>query len=218
MYLPAHFEEKRPEVLHELLRSKPLGLLVTRDAADELTANNLPFVLDPDPAGGPGILRAHVARANPLWREARGDLDSLVVFQGPQAYISPSMYPSKAATGKVVPTWDYITVQARGKLRAMDDAHWLRAFVTRLTERHEATRPVPWEVGDAPADYIETMLRAIVGIEVTLGSLIGKWKVTQNRTVVDRRGVVDGLRSQGGAEAEAMAAAVADASASATPP
>ena len=210
MYLPTHFEETRAEPLHALLRREPLGLLVTQDAAGALAANNLPFVLDADPAGGPGILRAHVARANPLWREARGDVDSLVVFQGPQAYISPSMYPTKAATGKVVPTWNYIMVQARGRLRAVDDAGWLRAFVTRLTERHEAARPVPWAVGDAPADYIEAMLRAIVGIEIELTSLVGKWKVTQNRGVADRDGVVYGLRAQGGAQAVAMADAVAN--------
>ena len=205
MYLPQHFEETRPDVLHDLLRTHPLGLLITQDAAGELAANNLPFMLDPDPAGGPGILRAHVARANPLWHEARTDVDALVVFQGPQAYISPSMYPSKAATGKVVPTWNYIMVQGRGRLRAVDDAHWLRAFVTRLTERHEAARPVPWAVADAPADYIETMLRAIVGIEIELTSLVGKWKVTQNRGVADRDGVVYGLRSQGDDEAQALA-------------
>jgi len=211
MYLPPHFEEKRPDALHALLRAHPLGLLVTQSAAGELAANNVPFMLDPDPAGGPGILRAHVARANPLWREARADVDSLVVFQGPQAYISPSMVPSKAATGKVVPTWNYIMVQARGRLRAVDDADWLRAFVARLTERHEAARPVPWAVSDAPADFIGATLRAIVGIELTLTSLSGKWKVSQNRTPFDRDGVVHGLRSQGGDEAEAMAAAVAGA-------
>ena len=209
MYLPPLFEEKRPDVLHELLRTHPLGLLVTQNASSELAANSLPFILDPDPAGGPGILRAHVARANPLWREARADVDSLVVFQGPQAYISPSMYPSKAASGKVVPTWNYIMLQGRGRLRAIDDADWLRAFVTRLTERHEAARPVPWAVSDAPADFIDANLRAIVGIEITLASLSGKWKVSQNRTPVDRDGVVYGLRSQGGDAAAAMAAAVA---------
>lgn len=211
MYLPAHFEEKRPELLHEFLRTRPLGLLVTQDSAGEMTANTMPFLLEADPAGGPGILRAHVARANPLWREARTEIDSLIVFHGPQAYISPSMYPSKAATGKVVPTWNYITVQGRGKLRAIDDAGWLRAFLTRLTEHHEAARPVPWALSDAPEDFIDGRLRAVVGIEITLNSLRGKWKVSQNRARFDRDGVVYGLRNQGGAEAEAMAAAVADA-------
>jgi transcriptional regulator len=119
------------------------------------------------------------------------------------------MYPSKAASGKVVPTWNYIMLQGRGRLRAIDDAEWLRAFVTRLTERHEAARPVPWAVSDAPADFIDANLRAIVGIEITLTSLSGKWKVSQNRTPVDRDGVVHGLRSQGGDAADAMAAAVA---------
>ncbi len=205
MYLPAHFEESRPAVLHALLRAHPLGLLVTQGAGGELAANSVPFVLDADPAGGPGILRAHVARANPLWREARGDVDSLVVFQGPQAYISPSMYPSKAATHKVVPTWNYVMVPARGRLRAVDDAPWLRAFVTRLTERHEAGRALPWAVTDAPADYVDTMLRAIVGIEIELGALTGKWKVSQNRSAADRGGVESGLQAQGHPDATLLA-------------
>jgi transcriptional regulator len=208
MYLPAHFEESRPEVLHALIRAHPLGLLVTQDAAGALSADSVPFVLDvnpADPAGGPGILRAHVARANPLWRAARGDVDALVVFQGPQAYVSPSLYPGKAAHGKVVPTWNYVSVQARGRLRAVEDAAWLHAFVSRLTERHEAARAAPWAVTDAPADYIETMLGAIVGIEIVLSALTGKWKVSQNRSAADRDGVARGLRADGHAEAELLA-------------
>jgi transcriptional regulator len=196
MYLPSHFEEKRPEVLHELLRTHPLGLLVTRDGTGELQANTVPFLLDTDPAGRPGILRAHVARANPLWREARSDTESLVVFQGPQAYVSPSFYPSKAEHGKVVPTWNYVMVQARGTLRAIDDAAWVHAFVARLTDRHESRRTAPWTVSDAPDDYIATMLDAIVGIEIELTSLTGKWKVSQNRSAADRAGVVHGLRDE----------------------
>lgn len=210
MYLPAHFEEARPELLHELISAHPLGLLITQDPGGEMVANTIPFLLEADPEGGPGILRAHVARTNPLWKESRTDVDSLIVFQGPQTYISPSMYPSKAATGKVVPTWNYIMVQGRGRLHAVDDADWLRAFVTRLSERHEAARPVPWAVSDAPENFIDATLRAIVGIEIKLSSLRGKWKVSQNRTRADRDGVVYGLRSQGGTEAEAMAKAVAD--------
>ena len=209
MYQPAHFVETRPEVLHGLLRAHPLGLLITQDAHGTMSADSVPFVLDADPAGGPGILRAHVARANPLWRSARGDRESVVVFQGPQAYISPSMYPSKREHGKVVPTWNYAMVQARGVFRAVDDADWLRAFVTRLTERHEAPRAEPWAVADAPDDFIATMLRAIVGIEIVLTALTGKWKVSQNRSVEDRGGVASGLRAQGGDEPEAMAALVA---------
>ena len=197
MYLPAHFDGKRPEVLHKLLRAHPLGLLITQDASGEMAANSVPFVLDPDPAGGPGILRAHVARANPLWRKARGDLDSIVAFQGDQAYISPSFYASKALHHKVVPTWNYVMVQARGRLRAVDDADWLRAFVTRLTDRHEAPRAKPWAVTDAPEDFIATMLRAIVGIEIVLTSITGKWKVGQNRSAADRTGVAQGLADAG---------------------
>ena len=196
MYLPKHFEESRPEVLHELVRAQPLGLLVTLNDAG-LQANPVPFILDPDPAGGPGILRAHVARANPLWRETRTGAEALVVFQGPQAYVSPGWYPSKAEHGKVVPTWNYVMVQARGALRAVDDAGWVRAFVTRLTAHHEAVQAKPWAVADAPPEFIETMARAIVGIEITLSALNGKWKVSQNRSAADRAGVASGLRAAG---------------------
>ena len=202
MYLPSHFEESRAEVLHALIRSQPLGLLVTQSDAG-LQANTVPFLLDPDPAGGPGILRAHVARANPLWRETRTDAEALVVFQGPQAYVSPGWYPSKAEHGKVVPTWNYVMVQARGALRAIDDAGWVRAFVTRLTAQHEAAQARPWAVTDAPADFIETMTRAIVGIEITLSALTGKWKVSQNRSAADRAGVASGLRAAGHIDAAA---------------
>ena len=208
MYLPSHFAEQRPEVLHQLILDHPLGLLITLADADAdadadtgagLQANPVPFFLDADPAGGPGILRAHVARANPLWREARADVEALVVFQGPQAYISPNWYPAKAEHGKVVPTWNYVTVQARGTLRAIDDAQWLRAFVSRLTQHHEATQAKPWAVTDAPPEFIDSMLRAIVGIEIVLSSLVGKWKVSQNRAVADRTGVVRGLSGRDGA-------------------
>ena len=198
MYLPAHFAESRPEVLATLVRSHPFGLLVTQSGDGGVDANSIPFVLDPGSPGTLGVLRGHVARANPLWQTARGDVDSLVVFQGPQGYVSPAWYPSKAEHGKVVPTWNYVMVQARGKLRAIDDADWLRGFVTRLTERHEGGRAAPWAVSDAPADYVATMLRAIVGIEITLTSLTGKWKVSQNRPAADRAGVVAGLAREHG--------------------
>ncbi|MEP7297480.1 MAG: FMN-binding negative transcriptional regulator [Burkholderiales bacterium] len=196
MYLPKHFEETRPEVLHALIRAQPLGLLVTLNDAG-LQANSIPLLLDADPAGGPGILRAHVARANPVWRETRGEVESLVVFQGPQAYISPGWYPSKAEHGKVVPTWNYVMVQARGTLRAIDDAAWVHAFVSRLTAQHEAVQAKPWAVADAPPDFVDTMTRAIVGIEITLTALTGKWKVSQNRSAADRAGTASGLRATG---------------------
>lgn len=216
MYLPTHFAESRPEVLQRLVSTHPFGLLVTR-GADDIAANSVPFFLDADPAGGPGILRAHVARANPLWHEARGDVDSLVVFQGAQTYVSPAWYPSKLEHGKAVPTWNYVMVQGRGRLRAIDDAVWLRAFVSRLTEHHESARveqspaqPKAWAVTDAPADYIDTMLRAIVGLEIVLTSLVGKWKVSQNRPAGDREGVVRGLADVSGSDAAAMAHEVSE--------
>ena len=203
MYLPSHFEESRAEVLHAALRAHPLGLLITQGESG-LAANPIPFMLDVADDGS-RVLRGHVARANPLWREARGDVDSLIVFQGPQAYVSPGWYATKAETGKVVPTWNYVMVQARGPLRVKDDAAWLHALVTRLTERHETPQAAPWAVSDAPTDYIATMLRAIVGIEIPVSSLTGKWKVSQNRNMADREGVVRGLSEQGTADAAAMA-------------
>ena len=192
MYLPAHFEEKRADVLHALIRSHSLGTLVTLNTASELQANPIPFLVEPGPQAH-GTLRGHVARANPMWRETRGDVDALVVFQGAQSYVSPGWYPSKAEHGKVVPTWNYIVVQARGRLRAIDDAVWLRALVARLTDRFESPQARPWGIGDAPADYIETMLRAIVGIEIELTSLVGKWKVSQNQPAVNQASLLEAL-------------------------
>jgi transcriptional regulator len=206
MYLPKHFEETRVEVLHGLIRAYPLGALVTL-AASGLEANHIPFEIDPDPAPF-GTLRGHVARANPVWREFSRGTETLVIFQGPQLYVSPSWYPSKKEGGKVVPTWNYALVHAYGPLRTVDDAAWLRAFVAKLTDRHEAARPDRWHVTDAPADYVDKMVTAIVGIEVPIARLIGKWKVSQNRPAADRAGVVAGLEADGSETARAMAALV----------
>lgn len=208
MYTPRHFEQTDPAALHQLVHEHPLGLLITQDGQGVMEANPIPFLLDESPEGGPGVLRAHVARANPVWREARPDADALVVFQGPQAYISPGWYPTKAEHGKVVPTWNYLVVQARGRLVVHDDAQWLHRLVSRLSERHEAAQARPWQVGDAPADYVAQMLSAIVGIEIPLTSLTGKWKASQNRGAADRDGVAQGLRATGHEAALAMAAAV----------
>jgi len=199
MYLPKHFEETRVAVMHALMAAHPLGLLVS-SGADGLQANSIPFMVDPSPAPN-GTLIAHVARANPLWREAAGT-PVLVVFQGPQAYVSPSGYASKAEHGKVVPTWNYIMVQARGRLRAIDDATHLHALVSRLTATHEAGRDKPWAVDDAPRDYIDATLKAIVGIEIEIEALAGKWKVSQNRSTADRQGVARMLAAEGGETAE----------------
>jgi transcriptional regulator len=198
MYLPAHFEESRTEVLHALMRGHPLGLLVTQGPGEPaaVDANALPFHLDPA-RGTHGMLVAHVARANPVWREARTDTEVLVVFQGPQAYVSPGWYATKAETGKVVPTWNYILVEARGRLVVRDDAAWVHALVSGLTDIHEAGQAQPWKVADAPDDYIAATQRAIVGIEVELTSLRGKWKMSQNRSAADRAGVVRGLAASG---------------------
>lgn len=203
MYVPKHFEEPRVEVLHALIRACPLGALVV-PSADGLVANHVPFEIAPDPAPF-GTLRAHIARANPLWREAPPGVEALVIFQGPDAYVSPAWYPTKAETARVVPTWNYAVAHAYGPVRFIDDRAWLRAFVEGLTDRHEAGRPDPWKVTDAPADFVDTMLGAIVGLEIPVARLVGKWKVSQNRPPHDREGVVEALRREGGGDAAAMA-------------
>ena len=190
MYLPAHFEQTDRAALHALMREHPLAALVTC-GPEGLTADPVPLELDPAD-GENGTLLGHVARANPLWRVAAGT-SVLAIFNGPQAYVSPSWYASKAATHKVVPTWNYTVVHAHGVLEAVDDAPGLRALVGRLTDRHEAPRAAPWAVQDAPPDYVQQMLRAIVGIRIPIARLVGKWKVSQNRSGDDRLGVATGL-------------------------
>ena len=206
MYLPSHFEETRIEILHRLICSHPLGALVTF-GADGLNANHVPFEVDPDPAPF-GTLRAHVARANPVWREFSKEVEPLVIFQGAQIYVTPSWYQTKKETGKVVPTFNYIVVHAYGTMRVFEDSAWLRKFVGGLTDRFEASRAQPWAVTDAPEDFIAMQLRAIVGIEISVTRLIGKWKTSQNRPAADQEGVVEGLRESGDAVAQAMAVAV----------
>jgi len=206
MYLPSHFEETRTEVMQELIRAHPLGTLVTFGPGG-LSANHVPFEFDPHPPPF-GTLRAHVARANPVWQEFSKDVEPMVVFQGPQVYITPSWYQTKKESGKVVPTFNYIVVHAYGAMRAIEDTAWLRNFVGKLTDRFESPRDAPWAVTDAPEDFIAMQLRAIVGIEIRLTRLIGKWKASQNRPVADREGVSAGLRESNDAVAQAMAAAV----------
>jgi transcriptional regulator len=208
MYLPSHFEEKRPEVLHQLIREHPLGALVTL-GREGLNANHVPFEFDPEPAPF-GTLRAHVARSNPVWQDFSKDVEALVVFQGAQAYISPSWYASKKEGGKVVPTYNYMVVHAYGAMRVIDDPAWVLGLVERLTDRHEAGRAGRWKVTDAPRDYIDKMLAAIVGIEIPVSKLIGKWKVSQNQPQANREGVVNGLREIGDDNAAEMARAVSD--------
>jgi len=211
MYDVPAFREARVEVLHALIRAHPLATLVTfsSDAAAGLEANHIPLLIDPAP--GPdrpfGTLRGHVARANPLWRGFNADVEALAIFQGPQGYVTPSWYPSKTQHGKVVPTWNYAVVHAHGPLKIMDDAQWLRKLVTQLTERQEARLDSPWQVTDAPPDYIDGMLKAIVGIEIPLTRLQGKWKLSQNRLPQDRDGVVKGLEQRADDASRAMLAA-----------
>ncbi|MGZ8993917.1 MAG: FMN-binding negative transcriptional regulator [Burkholderiaceae bacterium] len=191
MYVPSHFAESRVDVLHDLIRTHPFGALVVL-ASDGIDANHIPFELDAEPAPF-GTLRGHVARANPVWRNFSTQVDALVLFQGAHAYVSPAWYATKKEHGKVVPTWNYAVVHAHGPLHVIDDRAWLRQFVGALTDRHEATRSDPWKVTDAPADFIDTMVAAIVGIEIPIAKLTGKWKVSQNRPEKDRAGVSEGL-------------------------
>jgi len=208
MYLPRHFEETRPDTLHALMRARPLATLVTADGAGGFDANHIPLHLDP--AAGPhGVLRGHVARANPLWRAVGAGAPALAIFQGDDAYISPSWYPSKREHGKAVPTWNYAVVHARGALRAIDDAAWLRGLLNTLTTEHESGLPQPWSVADAPPDYIEKMVAAVVGIELSIEQLTGKWKVSQNQPAANRAGAAQGLRDRGQPGADAMARLVA---------
>jgi transcriptional regulator len=196
MYLPKHFEQPDRAALVALMAERPLATLIVAGDDGVPTADLIPLEFAPgdpqdDDAGAIGTLRGHVARANPLWRRAGAPV--LAVFTGPEAYVSPGWYASKREHGKVVPTWNYTMVQARGPLRAVEDAPWLRALVGRLTDRHERAQAAPWSVSDAPEDYVQQMLRAIVGIEIPLESLRGKWKVSQNRSAADRAGVAAGL-------------------------
>ena len=204
MYLPAHFQQADPAQMHALMRAHPLAWIVTQ-AAGGMAADPIPLELDAE-AGPHGTLRGHVARANPLWRADGTPV--LALFQGPQAYVSPGWYPSKALTHKAVPTWNYAVVEARGTLRAVEDAPWLRALVARLTDHHEATQPHPWSLSDAPGPYIDQMLRAIVGIEIPVERLSGKWKLSQNRSLEDRLGVAGGLEADGRPTARETAAMV----------
>jgi len=203
MYLPKHFEETRVPVIHDVIRAHPLGALVMLTSRG-LVANHIPLEIEPDPAPF-GTLRGHIARANPLWRDVSRDVEALAIFQGPDTYVSPSWYRTKKETGKVVPTWNYVVVHAYGLVQFIDDPQWLRAFVEKLTNRHEAGRADSWQITDAPADYIEAQLTAIVGLEIPISRLVGKWKVSQNRPARDRDAVVEGLLQEGGHSAAAIA-------------
>ena len=197
MYIPEHYAETRPDVLHALLRAHPLGMLVTHTAEGGLDANHIPFELAEN-EGEHGVLRAHVARNNPVWREVASGSPVMVVFRGPEAYISPSWYPSKHEAHKQVPTWNYEVVHAHGRLQVMDEERFVRGLVARLTRVHEAGEPVPWQMGDAPQDFIAHLLTLIVGIEVHIDRLEGKRKLSQNKEARDIQGAAEALHARGG--------------------
>ena len=190
MYIPKHFAEDDVAEMHALMRARPLATLVSH-GADGLNANHIPLLLVD------GKLQGHVARANPLWQAGNVAGEVLVVFQGDNSYISPSGYATKAEHGKVVPTWNYVAVHAYGELRIVDDPQWIFAQISALTAANEAALPQPWAVTDAPADYIEKMLGAIVGIEISITRLLGKWKVSQNQPAVNQASLIAALEKAG---------------------
>ena len=191
MYIPPHFAIKNSQALHAIIRTHPLGALVTV-GPDGLDANHIPFEFDAE-YGALGMLTAHVARANPVWQQCRDGADVLVIFRGKESYISPNWYPSKHETHRQVPTWNYEVVHVHGRLTVMDDEKFVRGVVAKLTREHELTEPRPWKMGDSPPDYIDSMLRAIVGIEIEVKRIEGKAKLSQNREDRDRLNAADEL-------------------------
>lgn len=195
MYTPTAFALTDPQDLHRILREHPLGMLVTQ-GPQGLDANHIPFEFDPE-TGPLGTLRAHVARANPVWQQVAGGSAVLVVFRGEQAYVSPNWYPSKHEAHRQVPTWNYEVVHAHGTFTAHEDERYLRGVVARLTRHHEVTEPKPWKMSDAPADYLTQMMAQIVGIEIAVTSLVGKSKMSQNKAARDRQGVAEAFQARG---------------------
>lgn len=203
MYVTKHHQLDDREAMFSLMDAYPLGAWVCA-GQDGLVANHVPFLLDRN-QGPTGTLIGHVARANQVWRALHTATPSVVLFQGPQSYITPGWYPGKAEHGKVVPTWNYMVAHAHGVARAVEDRDWLLDMLNRLTRVHEAMQPTPWRVADAPADYIDAMLRAIVGIEIPIDRLEGKLKASQDEDMQDRIGTVRGLQQCPGEAARAMA-------------
>ena len=205
MYIPRANQEDRIPVLHRLIEDQPLASLVTMGSSG-LFASHIPMVLERN--GAKGQLRGHISRANTQWRDYTPSVEALAIFSGPQHYITPTWYPEKQETGKVVPTWNYVVVHAYGFLKIIEDAEWLMTHLASLTAIHEAECPVPWKISDAPADYIASLTKGIVGLEITIERLEGKWKVSQNRSEQDRSGVAIGLAELNTTESLAMKALV----------
>jgi transcriptional regulator len=205
MYIPRAYKEDRVPVLHKFMEDQPFASLITMGTSG-LFASHIPMVLESN--GSMGRLKGHISRANTQWRDYSPSVEALAIFAGPHHYITPSWYPEKQETGKVVPTWNYAVVHAYGHLKVIEDTEWLMAHLKDLTGIHEAESPVPWKVGDAPADYVASLVKGIVGLEMVIERLEGKWKVSQNRSEQDRSGVARGLAELNTAESLTMKALV----------
>jgi transcriptional regulator len=203
LYIPTFNEENDVSILHSLVQSKPLGAWATT-VDGEIVINHIPFILNED-RGELGTLVGHVARSNSIYREFSSDVNSVVVFQGEQAYISPSWYPSKDEHGKAVPTWNYVVVHAHGIPRRIEDPEWLLQHLNELTDKHESEQKLPWKVSDAPEEFIQSLVGAIVGIEIPITKLTGKWKLGQNRSEADKHGMIAGLMSSDRVESHGLA-------------
>jgi len=208
MYIPKAFEETRIPVLHELIRSHPFSSLVTLGGSG-LVASHIPLVLEDHP-DSLGILKGHLSRANPQWRDFSPDVPALAIFAASQHYITPSWYPEKVSSGKVVPTWNYVVVHAYGHLKLVEDTDWLLDHLRTLTDIHESPFAEPWKITDAPADYVHSLSKGIVGLELSIERLEGKWKLSQNRSETDRRSVVQGLEHLGTEASDVMKSLVED--------
>jgi transcriptional regulator len=195
MYVPPHFDESRHEILYDLMEKNPLGVLITHGKSG-LDANHIPIELNRR-QGQLGVLHCHVARANPVWREIASGDEVLIVFRAADAYISPQWYPSKQEFHKQVPSWNYLVAHAYGRVTIHDDERYVRGNVARLTRKHEASQPVPWKMTDGPKDYIDMMLKAIVGLEIEITRLVGKCKLSQNKEVRDIRAAGEALNAKG---------------------
>ncbi|MGH1440371.1 MAG: FMN-binding negative transcriptional regulator [Cellvibrionaceae bacterium] len=205
MHIPKKFRQESQTELHEAIRRYPFASLITYSQSG-LEVNHIPFVLKE--VDGKQLLQGHIARANPLWQNVDDQSEALVVFNGPNHYISPNYYPTKKATGKAVPTWNYISVNVKGTLSYVHDSAWLYNMIDELTQEHELGRPEPWSVKDAPENYIQKMLPAIVGLEIKISSLEGQWKLSQNQPTENKQGVIEGLLKENNSDANTMAALV----------
>ncbi len=206
MYEPSHFKVEDRDALFQVMRANPLATLITAGEGG-LLANPVPFVLHVE-ADGRALLRAHLARPNPQWQAVAAGAETLIVFTGVERYVTPAWYASKREHGKVVPTWNYVTVQVRGPARTIEDPAWLREHLEQLTQQQEAPRAEPWAVADAPEPFVAAQMRGIIGIEVEIASLIGKFKLSQNRQEADKLGVFNGLSADAESESQAMASLV----------